>query len=260
MTKHKYHQIISKLKSHKWVIIAILISLLTIIISVGGLIYSQQSWNSYESNYNQYLSSAKNDINKVILSVDSKSANRLNDIIKIKDKLTIEAKLYCEAPSLIKWQSFISEYSKKINNCALKKQNLSKLLLDLGELAGYLESEQKLANILSKANLDTNQSNSVNKWGEIEPFWRQAAIDTAKISDAYQFKSTKIFASDKLVKIADAWQQLCNANNAKNRQQYEEAHVNLNQAYTQLPTIGDYSKAEVDKLIANLNASYGKVY
>jgi hypothetical protein len=224
-----------------------------IIIAAVGLFETQCAWNNYEKNYNQHFAIAKVDVDKVI------SINKLNSIIQTQTKLTDEIKSYCEVNPLIKWQSFIAQYLGKINDCNRQKTELGQLLTDLSKVTGYLESEQKLSAIISGASDKTNTDNQAGKLSGIEAYWRQAVADVSKLPDTEQFKAIKTLAGTDLASIADAWKQLSSANDAKNKQQFEDAHSNLNQAYTSLAVVGDNGKVEADKLITVLGADYGKI-
>jgi len=250
----------SKLQNHKRLAIILLASLLFLLVVIGGLLLSGKIWNDYETNYGIHFDSAKTDIDKVILQTSSKSGvnsvDKINDIAQTQVKLTEDGKTYCEISPLVKWQSFIKQYSDKINDCERKKELLNQLLIYLGETVGYLKAEQELATIISRANTETNQNNQVDKWGEIEAFWRQAIVDTSKLTYTDKFNPIKTIAISNLTKIADAWQQLSSANQAKNRQQFEEAHSNLNLAYNSLVEVDDSSSVESKKLISDLSNSY----
>jgi len=235
-------------------------SLLLISIVIGVYFLSQQIWSDYEAGYNRHFESAKTDIDGVILQnltgSKANSTDKLNSIAQIQTKLIGEMTAYCEVNSLIKWQSFVKQYSDKINDCERKKELLNQLLIYLGETIGYLKAEQELAAIILRANTGTNQNNQADKWSEIEAFWRQAVTDTSKLTDTDKFNPTKTIAINNLTKVADVWQQLSSANQAKNRQQFEEASSNLDLAYTSLTEISDSSTAEIKKLISDLNNSY----
>ncbi|HZJ34908.1 MAG TPA: hypothetical protein VFD55_02790 [Candidatus Angelobacter sp.] len=259
--KHfKHHRIISKIRIRKRATIILSVSLLLISIAIGAYFLSQQIWGDYETGYNRHFDNAKTDIDSVILQTstesEANSMDKLNSIAQIHTKLTGEVTAYCEVNSLIKWQSFVKQYSDKINDCERKKELLNQLLIYLGETVGYLKAEQELTAIILRANTETNQNNQVDKWSEIEAFWRQAIVDTSKLTDTDQFNSTKTIVISNLTKVADAWQELSSANQAENRQQFEEAHSNLDLAYDSLAEISDNSDVEVKKLISDLNNSY----
>ena len=262
--KLRLRKIISKLRVHKRATIIVLASLLFLAIAVSGLLLSERAWSDYETSYNGHFDSAKTDIDKAISQTLSKTStnltDKLNNIIQIQAKLTADAKIYCETSSLIGWQSFIGKYSDKIKNCQQQKENLGRLLVSLDEITGYLKAEQQLAAIISVAGTKTDQNNQADKWNKIEAFWRQATTDASKLPDTNQFKPVKTLAVNGLTKVADTWKQLSSANDAKNRQQFEEAHSNLNLAYTSLVAISDSSKAETVKLVASLNDNYGKAF
>lgn len=235
-------------------------SLLFIAIAIGIYFLSQQIWSDYEIGYNRHFESAKTDIDSVILQTSTEpkanSTDKLNSIAQIHTKLTGDITAYCEVNSLIKWQSFIKQYSDKINDCERKKELLNQLLIYLGETIGYLKTEQELTAIILRANTETNQNNQADKWSEIEAFWRQAVVDTSKLTDTEKFNPTKTIAISNLTKVADVWQQLSSANQAENRQQFEEARSNLDLAYDSLAEISNSNSVKAKKLISDLNNSY----
>lgn len=251
-----HHRIISKLRAHRRATIIVFFSLFFLAISVGCYFLSQRIWKDYEIGYNQRFDSAKTDIDKAILQTP---ADKLNNITQTQTKLSEEIKTYCEVNSLIKWQSIISQFADKMSGCEQKKERFSGFLVELGELTGYLKAEQELATIISVAKTKTEENNQADKWAEIEAFWRQAVTETSKLTDIDQFKAIKILAGSNLTKVADAWQQLSSANLTENRQQFEEAQTNLDQAYNSIVEISDSSKAQVKNLVKDANNSYEKI-
>lgn len=249
-------RIVLKLRNHKRMVTVISSMVLFLIIIISGLLWSQQSWNSYQLKYTQLFNNAKTDINKII----TKPTNKLNSIIQVQTKLTKDLKSYCEVDSLIKWQDFINQYSDKINDCKHQQTELSQLLIDLSNLTNYLVIENQLSTIISMANSKTDQDNQAGNWSGIEGYWRQAATDVSKLSATEQFKNIKALANSDFINIADAWKQLSSANDAENRQQFEVANSNLVQVYILLTTLSDSSKAEAEKLINILNVDYSKIY
>lgn len=257
-------QIKSIIRSHKIATTVILASLFILMAIVAGLFWSQRLWSDYGNNHTQRFESAKANINKAILQTSyeakTRSVDKLNNITQVQSKLTKDAKSLCGVDVLIKWQGFINKYSDKIKDCNRQKVILNQLLSDLGELTGYLKLEQKLAVIILEANEKTIQNNQADKWNNIEAIWRKAATDVSKLPDTYQFKDVKMLAITKLVAVADAWKRLSTANDAKNRQQFEEARSILKQDYTLLVEISDNDKKISQKLMSNFNSSYEKVY
>jgi len=256
MIKLRDYRIILKLRAHRRATIIVFFSLLFLAISVGCYFLSQRIWNDYEIGYNQRFDSAKTDIDKAILQT---STDKLNNITQTQTKLSEETKTYCEVNSLIKWQSIISQYSDKIKNCEQKKERFSGFLVELGELTGYLKTEQELATIISVAKTKTDENNQADKWAVIEAFWRQAVTETSKLTDTDQFKAIKTLAGSNLTKMADAWQQLSSANLAENRQQFEEAHSNLDKTYPLLTEISTSNGLQAKSLITDVNSSYEKL-
>lgn len=261
---NRINHIISKLRTNKRVIIVVGDSLLLLSIVFGVLFLSQRLWGDYETNYSRRFDIAKTDINKAILqnisTTDANLKEKSDNITKIQVKLTKEINTYCEVNPLIKWQSFIGNNSTKINECNKKRDNLSALLLDIGNLTVYLKSEQKLSAIIISANVNTNKNNKAEKWEKIEAFWRQAIADVSKLTDVKYFIITEKLAVSKLDGVADAWQQLSSANKAKNRQKFEESQVNLGNAYKGLSKISENSKVQVKNLISNINNSYKSAF
>jgi len=254
--KIKNHRIASNLRNHRRTTIILMFSLLFLALVIGGYFLSKQIWNDYEISLNQRFDSAKSDTDEAILS---NSTDKLANIVQVQVSLTEAIKTYCEVNSLIKWQTIISQYSDKVEACEQKKELFSGFLVDLGELTGYLKAEQQLATIISLAKTKTDENNQADKWAEIEAFWRQAVTDASKLTDTDQFTAIKTLAVTNLAKMADTWQKLSSANLAENRQQYEEAHTNLDQIYPLLTEISTSSELQVKSLIKDVNSSYEKI-
>jgi len=256
INKIRNHRIISNLRNHRRATNISLFSLLFLALVIGGYFFSQRIWNDYEISYNQRFDSAKSDIDKAILST---SADKLTSIIQVQTSLSESIKPYCEINSLIKWQTIISQFADKMSDCERKKERLNGFLVELGGLTGYLKAEQELATIISVAKTKTDENNQADKWADIEAFWRQAVTDVSKLSDTDQFKAIKTLAGINLAKVADAWAQLSSANLAYSRQQYEEAHTNLDQTYPLLTEISTSSGLQAKSLITDVNSSYEKL-
>lgn len=260
----KFRRIMSKLRTHKRLTIIAAALILTVFVVVGVFLWSQKSWSDYATSNSHNFSSLKADIDETILkpltNMATSQTDKLNSITKVKISLTERIKPYCEVNPLIKWQSFISQYSDKINNCQRQKERLGRLLGEIGNVVGYLKSEQALAAIMSSVNEKTNQDSQADKWNLIEAFWRQAVTDVSKLPDTKQFSAIKLLASDKISKVADAWQQISTVNGTKDRQQFGVAHSNLDTTYAALTEISDSSKAQIEKLIASLNTNYKEAF
>lgn len=264
MKKNKINRAISKLRTNKRTVMLVGIPLFVLAVVCGGVFLSQQLWSDYETNYKHDFDIAKEDINKVIFynlsKTDAKLDEKIDNIAKAQTKLTKEIGAYCKVNPLIEWQSFIGQNSSKIVKCNKRKDNLSVLLSDIGNLTGYLNAEQKLSAAILSANVNTNKNNKVEKWDKIETFWRQAIIDISKLTDVKNFIVTEKIAVSKLDGVADAWQQLSSANKTKNRQKFEEAQVNLENAYKGLSKISESSKTQINKIITAINISYNVVF
>lgn len=252
----KNHQIILKLRTHNRVIIISLFLLFFLVMAIGGCFLSQKIWNNYEISYSQSFNRVKTDIDNAILP---KSADKLNRIIKFQASLAEDVKTYCVVSPLVKWQSIIGWFGDKVKACDQKKERVSDFLTDLGELAVYLKAEQQLSGIIALAKTKTDENNQADKWVMIEAIWRQAVIDVSKIPDTNQFKTIKKLAGINLAKLADAWQKLSSTNLAENRQEFEEAHTNLNQSYSLLAEISASSTLQAKSLIADVNNSYKNI-
>ena len=240
------------------------IPLFVLAVVCGGVFLSQQLWSDYETNYKHDFDIAQEDINKVIFynlsKTDAKLDEKIDNITKTQTKLTKNIGAYCKVDPLIKWQSFISQNSNKIAKCNKRKDNLSVLLLDVGNLTGYLNAEQKLSVAILSANVNTNKNNKVEKWNKIETFWRQAIVDVSKLTDVKDFIIIEKLAVSKLGGVADAWQQLSSANKTKNRQKFEEAQVNLENSYKGLSKVSENSKTQIKKIVTTINISYNVAF
>ena len=259
------HRIIpNKLRAHKNVIMIVSYLLLFLVIAISVWSLNQRIWSDYSANNDRQLNDSKIGINKVLLQnttkSDSNKSDKLKNIMQIQASLSNEVKAYCEVAPLIKWQTSISQYSDKINDCESKKRLLVQLLGNIDDVAKYLKFDQELATIIMTTNEKTNQNNQPDKWNLIEAFWRQAVVDTDKLVVSDQFKDMKTLSVDSFTKVADAWNQLSSANEAKNRQEFEAACTVLNQNYVALVKISDNGTAKASKLIVDINSSYEKAY
>lgn len=126
-----------------------------------------------------------------------------------------------------------------------------------GDFTLVLSEASQLPSFSSVCSVDW--SCQADKWNRIEAYWRQAAADISGLADVYQFSATKVVAASSLNNIADSWQRLSSANDAKDRYKFEAERIDLGKAYAGLVVISDTSKAQVDKLIVEFNNSYVKI-
>ena len=260
----KFRQIKSFIKSHKKATIIVAACLIVTAAVIYGLICSVYAWSNYDNNFKGHFNSAKADIDGVLLPNPTKNnisaADKLARISAVKDKLSADAKTYCKISALVKWQDFVGQNLNKIKECEARKALLNQLLGEMDGISAYLKDEQKLAAIISDANLKTNQNNQLDKWHLVEAFWRQAATDTSKLSKAGPFKDTNIIAVSALTKIADSWKSLSAANDSKNRQNFDQSKVDQVKACALLAGVSDKAKAGSEKLISDLTDSYSKAF
>lgn len=260
--KTKIKQFIAKLQNHKLVTFAVVVSTVIMISAVGYLLLSQHSWSDYEASYVTHINDAKLDIDHVVIRTLSEknvsSSDKINNLLNLKSNLIKGSESYCKVDAIIKWQSFAKQLAEKVDICEQRKQNLDLLLAKIGNVAEYLKAEQGLSVIISTAVDNTNKNNQSDKWSKIEAYWSQAITDAAKLTDISQFNAIKTIAISNLTVIANTWHQMSGANDAKNRQQFEDARTNLAKAYAGLVAISDVSTKQFNTLVAELNASYAK--
>lgn len=259
----KYRNSIRKSLSQRIKLILLLIFLFVALV-IGGFSLNKQMWKDFETSNNQHFNNAKieidSDIMQIPITTGTEITVKLQNIVQIQTDLTEENKSYCVASPLINWQGFVPEYSNKINACQQKQNYLSQFLVNLGQITEYLKNEQELAVIIMIANLSTSENNQVEKWSEIESFWRLAVTNISQLTVSDQFEAIKTVAITNLTNVADAWKQLSSANQAENRQQFDEARTNLDAAYGSLAEISTNSSAEVENLLNLLNISYQETF
>ncbi len=253
-----------KTRTHKRVVILVAV-ILVLVLCVLAAYLSRISWGQFSNNYNNHLGSIKSEVDSVILQTTTKktvvgSTDKLARISQTQSKITNEIDSFCDITPLIKWQSFIHQYSDKLNDCDRKKVYLRQLSSDLGILITFVNAEQSLATIFNAANQNTAKYNQPDKWGLIEPFWRKAATDIKGLLDNTQFNQVKTLSSDSATKVAVAWKELALANNNKDRSKFEQAKSDMTSAYAKIATISSVATKEIDVLIANLGISYDKLY
>lgn len=263
--KPNFYRIIpKKFRAHKRATVIAAYSVLFLIMAIGVVLLNQRVWSDYSLNNNHFFDSSKTEIGNALLQISPKNGSntteKLKNISQIQINLAAKIKAYCTVSPLISWQRFINQYSNKIIDCEQRKERLDRLLGDINGVVKYLKSEQELALIITTANKKTNQNNQPDKWKVIEAFWRQAETSVSKMTVTDKFKGVKTLAGGNITRVADIWKQLSIANEAKNRQQFEQAHSNLVKAYAELVKIGDNGTVGVKKLITDLNSSYGKTY
>ena len=235
---------------HRKAVLVCAIPLISAVIVVVGMLYSQKTWDDYSHSYGVKFSTARVDLDKAVSKTLSKTTqvDKLNEISKVQTRLSTEAKSYCDINPLVKWQAVIKQYAKNMSDCAHQKDNLTKLLTSLGKITAYLKVDHELSDIISVANTKTSQNNQSDKWNTIEAFWRQASTDTSKLTSTGEFNTIKVLAVSKLSKIADDWKALSTANDSKNRQQFESAHSSLDQSYDALTEVSSASLVALKKL------------
>lgn len=260
---NKIKQIMSKLGRHQLAVLVIISSLILIILAVCGILLSQRAWSDYESGYAKNINNAQADIDNVITNIlpnaNISSTNKINDLSQIQVRLTQDMGTYCVVDKMVGWQNFIKQLSDKMSVCSRQKENLRQLLEKVGNVVAYLQAEQSLSATISKAVNETDQNNQADKWKNIEAYWRQAATDVSILTDVYLFNATKAAAVSSINNIADSWQRLSSANDARDRSKFEAERTNLTKVYVGLTTISDVSVKQFNTLITELNTSYKKI-
>ena len=261
---NKFTRILIKFKNNKRFSVILLFVVLLVLIVAGLFFLSQKAWDDYTIKNDKYFENSKADIDSAMSQIPIESKLSLSDklsiIVQVQSKLKADVDKFCDVNMMIKWQSFVEQYSDKIDKCASKKGDLNEYLLKLSVITDYLANEQELSKIISTANEATNQNNQIDKWGLVEPFWRQASSDTSKLADIEQFGEVKTLAIQKINNIGDAWLQLVNANNAKDRQKFQESQTNLTNTYASIVEIGNNSKLQVEKMTADLAINHEEVF
>ena len=260
----KFKQILFKFRTHKKLTVILLIMSLFLLICVGGFFWSQKVWSDYDIRYNKHFDDIKININNTISQVTTESTSvyseKLDILINMQTKLIDDIDVHCKINPIIKWQSFIGQYREKIDNCESQKVKINQFLSKLSLVTDYLKSEHQLASIISIANEKTNQNNQADKWELIESFWRQTIIDINNLSDIEQFNTVKIIVTEKITTMADIWKQLSDANKAQDMEDFQNTNNELIKVYDSITEISNVSKLQTEKLFADLNDSYEKLY
>lgn len=257
----RVRKIISELHISKKVTVILTIVLLLLVV-VSGVFFSIKYWNNYESGYINHFSYAKSSINGVIIQAsddNKKPADKLNEIIKIKNELTEENKTNCYIAPILEWQKVIKNYDKKIGDCKKKQKQMDLFLRNLNNITTYLEFERRVSTIIQQANKATDENNQVNRWNEVEAIWNKSIGELNEIPNTERFSDVKTATIEKITDLASSWSELSSANADKSMKKFTEASLGLNKAYESLSTISDASQAMTTKLISDLGTSYNNL-
>ena len=245
----------SKIHPHKNKKIVFIAAVFIVLIAFGVL-FSIKNWNDFKSDYNNDFSKIKINFEDIVTSKSDSAKEKLANIIKNQTAISNKLSQICNISPLIKWQNFIKSNSDELNNCRQRKENMTILLSDLNNITKYVVAEQKLVDIITIANDNTNNNNNSEKWINIEGFWRSAIT---QVNDLNNLNENKKVAIMSLTSIADSWKNIADSNEKQDRTEFETSHSNINAAYDTLFEISESSKDINTKLITDLAMDYNKL-
>jgi hypothetical protein len=210
-----------------------------VLLAVAVAVWQHFAWQSYTSRNDALYAEARSDAMRQLRDADQpESVQTL-----AKDILQKSSRELCQAPALtglrIKVIRQTEEYQR---DCQRQKDKLIEAANYAKQLSDRLATEQHVADILKTAT-DSLKKSEEGNYAVQQKIWQQTKTDLSKLDarDSYsEVLKSQLVAIDTIIKSYDG---LIAANQEEKRNQFDDAAVELREAYGALGTASEKSTA-----------------
>lgn len=250
---------------HIWQKHRVLIIILLAIIIGGGIgagygAWSGAAWKNYQASYEQWHNGIKQrlaDAQNLPAKTNEEKAQKLGAYKQIAAEVA-EQKAQCEPPQLAKWQAPQKENVARTETCAKLNERTQVFTEALNNVVSYLEAEEALATVLSKAQGEAKLTEKT--WPKQVEVWQAASEGVAKLPESTAFTPVKKVAAKQVSAVLDAWKEIIAANKAKDEAAFVKAEASLESAYENLAAIPDESSEQLRRLQETLDSKHKEAF
>lgn len=235
----------------------IIIGGMAAVLLVYGL-WSMAIWRQYQEGYSVALAQAKTKIDTSLAlpqSTHEDKEQKINAVSRTSSEIQMPN---CRVNGLFDWQQVLGLIQTSKNDCMEVKGKIETLTAALGDVAKYLEDEQKIVEGLAVEALP--EQIAENDLGAQVARWQSMRDAISALEVGEQAVPVKAKAQEATVAIFNAWQRLLDAHKAEDQAAYEDARTALAESYDALATIAPAGIAELTKLLQTFNAVYGEAF
>lgn len=241
---------------------AIIISGSVIVVGIiGGYIFwSNSTWAGYHTAYSQWKDETKGEVDAALglpATTSSEREKKLQALKVASEAIASSDRSLCNINGMVSWQQSVSAtYKKWLQECASTRDSLGSLNQALASVAGYMESEHRLASILSSALEATKSKVTEGTFSGVLTKWKAAMTDVKALKASAEFAPVKTEAQRAVGGVESAWQALITAHAAKDETKYQAALRSLTAAYSTIANIQQVSSKQFTQLSGALVSAY----
>lgn len=252
----------SKVKLRRKTIVIGLVAIIVLVIA-GYVLWSKQSWDAYEKNYQATHVNLKDKLSKAVgLSVTNEQdrQNKLVTLDRVAEDVALLKDTTCTINVLVAWQRGpIKAFDEREEAC----KRMVSAVLPLGDkirtVTQYLRNEEALAKVVKSAQ-NTKSELAEADWQSQADAWHKTIELVAASPSTSEFAPIKLIAGESLKSINDAWQSLLAAHGAKDKIKFLEAQGRLGEAYASLENVTVASTKQLKTLLDALQAAYSAAF
>jgi hypothetical protein len=236
-------------------------SILVVLTIIGYTIWSLQAWKQYEPTYAQWYQQIKEDVDKTVALPVATAEDRVHvhaAFLAITKQIDTRQDTICSLHPLLQWQAVIDPLNKKQTTCQNKVKQAVIFNEQLKNVVLYLQNDQALATLI--ATIPQSDELNDDAWSKQVAVWTTVAssIKTMKVSE--DFKPIQTQAEKQSLQVAAAWQEVDDANQAKDKKRFLASQDSLAGAYDGMNEITVMSNKITAELTRLLQEAYIKAF
>lgn len=243
-------------KTKKLLVFGIIGVSLLLILGYGW--WSYNAWANYKINVESHRTSVKEEVSAVFalpVSSEEEHVSKLEKLEALSQPLGGFSSV-CGASWFFEWQAkgAYKEAAEAVSGCRTHAQRASELKVEIDNVTAYIKDDAAIAKLT--ASLGSKEEYAEGEFAAQAGAWREASkqVQALTVSEAYtQVKTT---AERSYATIADAWQEVQAAHEARNKANYIKAQEKLQTAYDSLQAISNESQKYLSNMSLHAQTSY----
>lgn len=234
---------------------AVLLSLVVIAYAIGSV----RAWDGVATSRASYYEETKNRVQAALHLPVTTVAERMQKVDTLETIVTDHARISnssCRPHPVIAWQAaLVSSYKERVGDCEEEYRRIGVFMDDLNDVVGFLKNER----VISDAFTEVKGENTViseDQWQANLASWQKVQATLEKVVSSPGFEAVKVKALDASKGVIAAWQELIDANAAKDHSRYEKALSALGAAYDGLESVGASTETAIEPLLADAAKAY----
>ena len=221
-----------------------------LVITAGIILFSNYSWGRYLAENDRLYNAAQREAIEKLASSTS-----IEDINRISKDSKLSADSLCQASWMQTARIKLVDDSKNYQDeCDVRRRKVEQVSKHAGMLYDYLRSESAVATILKAAHTklsDVKEGDFANR----KKVWQQTLDDMQRAEISDEYAGIVKLQQSSISEVVKAYSTIMDANKSQQRTKFDNAAVELRDAYGKLAEDSNASQAEYRKLESRMKES-----